>query len=139
MDSLSLIVPCWTMGQITKEQRSSLLAAITAGVGVAGWHGGMGDAFRNDCDYQFMVGGQWVAHPDGIIDYTVNITKQNDPIVKGLKDFAMKSEQYYMHVACWAPHAGCSTTSTAPAAPPDDYALGGLCSAQSLLPSGSRR
>ncbi len=98
MDSLSLIVPCWTMGQITKEQRSGLLGAISSGVGVAGWHGGMGDAFRNDCDYQFMVGGQWVAHPDGIIDYKVNITKASDPIVKGLKDFAMKSEQYYMHV-----------------------------------------
>lgn len=96
--SLSLIVPCWTMGQITKEQRTGLLEAIAAGVGAAGWHGGMGDAFRNDCDYQFMVGGQWVAHPDGIIDYTVNITRHDDPIVKGLKDFAMKSEQYYMHV-----------------------------------------
>jgi type 1 glutamine amidotransferase len=98
MDSLNLIVPCWTMGQITKEQRQGLLDAISSGIGVAGWHGGMGDAFRNDCDYQFMVGGQWVAHPDGIIDYTVNITRHDDPIVKGLKDFAMNSEQYYMHV-----------------------------------------
>jgi uncharacterized protein len=98
MDSLSLIVPVWTMGQISKEQRNGLLAAVSAGVGIAGWHGGMGDSFRNDCDYQFMVGGQWVAHPDGIIDYTVNITKHDDPIVKGMKDFAMKSEQYYMHV-----------------------------------------
>ncbi len=98
LDSLSLIVPLWTMGQITEDQRKNLLDAVAGGVGIAGWHGGMGDSFRNDCDYQFMVGGQWVAHPDGIIDYTVNITKHDDPIVKGLKDFAMKSEQYYMHV-----------------------------------------
>jgi type 1 glutamine amidotransferase len=45
-----------------------------------------------------MVGGQWVAHPGGAIDYTVNITKKSDPIVKGLSDFKMHSEQYYMHV-----------------------------------------
>ena len=98
VEGLSLIVPCWTMGQITRDQEKALLGAVAGGVGIAGWHGGMGDSFRNNCDYQFMVGGQWVAHPDGIIDYTVNITKHSDPIVKGLKDFAMKSEQYYMHV-----------------------------------------
>ena len=60
--------------------------------------GGMGDSFRNNTEYQFMVGGQWVSHPDGITDYTVNIIKPSDPIVAGLKDFRMHSEQYYMHV-----------------------------------------
>ncbi len=98
MASLSLVVPTWTMGQITKEQQQGLLDAVAGGVGAAGWHGGMGDAFRNNTEYQFMVGGQWVAHPDGIIDYAVNITKPDDPIVAGLKDFRMHSEQYYMHV-----------------------------------------
>jgi len=97
MAALSLIVPVWTMGQITKEQRIGLLDAIKSGVGIAGWHGGMGDSFRNETDYQFMVGGQWVAHPGGIIDYTVHITRPDDPIMAGLKDFAMHSEQYYMH------------------------------------------
>ncbi len=98
MNSLSLIVPIWTMGEITREQEQGLLNAVKSGVGIAGWHGGMGDAFRKNCEYQFMVGGQWVAHPGGIIDYVVNITKPDDPIVAGLSDFAMKSEQYYMHV-----------------------------------------
>ena len=56
------------------------------------------DAFRNSTNYQFMVGGQWVAHPGNIIDYTVNITDHDDPITAGLADFAMHSEQYYMHV-----------------------------------------
>ena len=87
-----------TMSSITKEQEKGLLEAIASGVGYAGWHGGMGDSFRNNTEYQFMVGGQWVAHPGNIIDYTVNITKASDPIVAGLKDFKMKSEQYYMHV-----------------------------------------
>lgn len=97
MKALSLIVPVWTMGEIAKEQRQGLLDAVRSGVGIAGWHGGMGDSFRKDTEYQFMVGGQWVAHPDGITDYTVNIVS-DDPIVAGLNDFAMKSEQYYMHV-----------------------------------------
>lgn len=95
---LDLIVPVWTMGEITREQEQGLLDAVKSGVGIAGWHGGMGDSFRNNVDYQFMVGGQWVAHPGGVIDYVVNITKPADPIVAGLSDFAMHSEQYYMHV-----------------------------------------
>jgi uncharacterized protein len=94
---LSLIVPIWTMGEIKGEQAKGLLEAVRGGVGIAGFHGGMGDSFRTHTEYQFMVGGQWVAHPDGIIDYTVRITKGSDPIVAGLSDFAMKSEQYYMH------------------------------------------
>lgn len=98
MQSLNLIVPIWTMGTITPEQEAGLLDAVRGGVGIAGWHGGMGDSFRNNTEYQFMVGGQWVAHPGNIIDYEVNIIKPEDPIVAGLSDFWMHSEQYYMHV-----------------------------------------
>ena len=98
LDGLSLIVPVWTMSTITREQEKGLLDAVASGVGVAGWHGTMGDSFRNNTDYQFMVGGQWVAHPGGIIDYTVNIVNHDDPITAGLADFGMHSEQYYLHV-----------------------------------------
>ena len=98
MNSLSLVVPIWTMGELPRGQQDGLLNAIKSGVGIAGWHGGMGDSFRQNTEYQFMVGGQWVAHPGGIVDYVVNITKPDDPIVAGLDDFAMTSEQYYMHV-----------------------------------------
>ncbi|MGC9396383.1 MAG: ThuA domain-containing protein [Anaerolineae bacterium] len=97
MMGLDLIVPVWTMGTITQEQEKGLLEAVKSGVGIAGWHGGMGDSFRNNVEYQFMVGGQWVAHPGGVIDYRVNIIS-DDPIVAGLEDFDMHSEQYYMHV-----------------------------------------
>lgn len=98
MQRLDLIVPIWTMSTITSEQEKGLLTAVQAGTGLAGWHGCMADSFRQNTEYQFMVGGQWVAHPGGIIDYTVNITKTDDPIVAGLSDFQMHSEQYYMHV-----------------------------------------
>ena len=96
--ALDLIVPVWTMSTITPEQERGLLTAIEGGVNVGGWHGGMADSFRNNTNYQFMVGGQWVAHPGNIIDYRVEITRKDDPITAGLPDFAMHSEQYYMHV-----------------------------------------
>ena len=98
MESLDLVVQLWTMGEITREQEAGLLEAVKGGVGIAGWHGGLGDSFRNNVAYQFMVGGQWVAHPGGVIDYEVNITDNKDNVTKGLKDFKMHSEQYYMHV-----------------------------------------
>ena len=98
MDSLDLIVQIWTMGTISGDQEKALLAAVKRGVGLAGWHGGTGDAFRNNTEFQFMVGGQWVAHPGGVIDYTVHVKDKKDPVTSNLSDFAMHSEQYYMHV-----------------------------------------
>ncbi len=96
--ALDLIVPVWTQSTIKREQLTGLLGAVESGVGIAGWHGGMADSFRESVEYQFMVGGQWVAHPGNIIDYTVQITNHADPITAGLGDFAMHSEQYYLHV-----------------------------------------
>ena len=97
MLSQNLIVQSFTMSEITGEQEKGLLDTVRKGVGVAGWHGGLADSFRNNTNYQFMVGGQWVAHPGGIIDYEVNISNHEDPITKGLNNFKMKSEQYYLH------------------------------------------
>jgi uncharacterized protein len=98
MSSIHLIVQVWTMGSITADQEDGLLTAVRSGAGLAGWHGGLGDSFRNNTEYQFMVGGQWVAHPGGVIDYRVNITDTADEVTRGLDDFDMHSEQYYMHV-----------------------------------------
>ena len=99
LSTLNLIVPLWTMGQITPEQSKGLLDAVAGGVGIAGWHGGMCDSFRNDTDYQWMTGGQWVAHPGGLIEYSVQIVNHEHPITRGIPDFGFKkSEQYYMHV-----------------------------------------
>jgi type 1 glutamine amidotransferase len=98
MATYDLIVQVYTMSQITREQLQGLLDAIQNGTGFGGWHGGVADAFRESVDYQFMVGGQWVAHPGNIIDYTVQITAPDDPIMAGFSDFTMRSEQYYLHV-----------------------------------------
>lgn len=98
LKALDLIVPIWTMGEITGDQWKGLKEAVDSGVGLAGQHGGMGDSFRQNTDYQFMVGGQWVAHPGGALDYRVQIVDHADPITAGLNNFNMHSEQYYMHV-----------------------------------------
>ena len=98
LKGLDLIVPEWTMGEISGAQLNPVLAAVESGVGIAGLHGGMGDAFRQSTQWQFMVGGQWVAHPGGgDVTYGVEIVS-DDPIVAGIKDFEVTSEQYYMHV-----------------------------------------
>lgn len=96
---LDLIVPVWTMGTIAQELVNNVSAAVQAGTGLAGCHGGMCDSFRNNVDWQFMTGGQWVAHPgnDGV-DYQVEITANSSPLVEGIEDFRVQTEQYYLHV-----------------------------------------
>ena len=99
LKSLALIVPIWTMGRITGDQCKAVCDAVASGVGLAGCHGGMCDAFRDATEWQFMTGGQWVAHPgnDGV-KYAIHIKDPDHPVTAGLKDFAVASEQYYMHV-----------------------------------------
>jgi uncharacterized protein len=95
---LNLIVPMITMSAIEKAEVENLCAAVRGGVGFAGMHGLMCDSFRNETEYQFMTGGQWVSHPGNIIDYRVDVTATNDPIMNGIQSFGYRSEQYYMHV-----------------------------------------
>jgi hypothetical protein len=98
MSSIDLIIQIYTMSELSGEQEKGLLEAVKNGAGMAGWHGGMCDAFRQNTEYQFMTGGQWVAHPGGVIDYKVQISDPDDPVTRGLSEFKMHSEQYYMHV-----------------------------------------
>ncbi len=99
LKSLHLLIPEWTMGSITPEQCKNACLAVASGVGLAGCHGGMCDSFRENVDWQFMTGGQWVAHPgnDGT-PYRVHIVSCSNPITEGISDFDVKSEQYYVHV-----------------------------------------
>ncbi|MCL1855579.1 MAG: ThuA domain-containing protein [Clostridia bacterium] len=99
MMKLDLIVACQTMSELPKTCSDNLSKAIGAGVGLAGCHGGMCDAFRGDTQWQFITGGQWVSHPGGDgIHYRVNIHHGSGPITEGLQDFEVCSEHYYLHV-----------------------------------------
>lgn len=96
---LDLIIPCWTGGEINGDYTKNVAKAVGAGVGMAGCHGGMCDAFRKDTEWQFITGGQWVSHPGGDgVEYTVNVIRSSSPIVEGIEDFLVWSEQYYLHV-----------------------------------------
>ena len=97
--ALDLMVFCGTLGEIQPEYTRNVSRAVGAGVGLAGCHGGMCDAFRNDTEWQFITGGQWVSHPGGDGQrYTVNSRRGSSPIIEGIEDFEVCSEHYYLHV-----------------------------------------
>ena len=99
LSELDLIVPLWTMGTIAREQVEPVVEAVANGVGLAGCHGGMCDAFRDSVQWQFMTGGNWVSHPGGDgVEYTVNLRHGSSEITAGMRDFSVRSEQYYLHV-----------------------------------------
>lgn len=99
LSELDLLVPIWTMGDITKEQVEAVTQAVEQGMGLAGCHGGLCDAFRNSVEWQFMTGGNWVAHPGNAdVTYKVNLKNTSSPLVDGILDFEVTSEQYYLHV-----------------------------------------
>lgn len=98
LDRVDLIVPCWTMGAIDPVALKAVTDAVAAGTGIAGVHGGMGDSFREATEWQFMVGGQFVAHPGNMVSYTVEIRDLDHPVTAGLPSFEVVTEQYYMHI-----------------------------------------
>jgi hypothetical protein len=96
LDGTDLVLQCISMGEITGEQSKGLEAAVRAGTGLAGWHGGIVDSFRTSADYQFMTGGQFVSHPGGFVDHRIEVVS-DDPIVEGITHFDLHTEQYYVH------------------------------------------
>ncbi len=122
---LSLIVQMWTMSKISKEQFESLDQAVRSGVGFAGVHGGIIDSFRENTQYQWMTGGQWVSHPgNGIPSYLVHITDRDHPITEGIAPFTLvNTEQYYVHVDP-GNHVLCTTTFSGEHGDKDLYQAG---------------
>ncbi len=95
-----LVVQCWTMGEITREQCAGLTAAVRRGTGLAGWHGGICDAFRADPGYQYLTGGQFVMHPSEFVTHTVDLveSRRSHPVTDGLPPrIDLHTEQYYVH------------------------------------------
>jgi len=112
----TLIIPVYTMGEIKEEYVNNICTAVENGVGMAGCHGGMCDAFRNSTKWQFLTGSQWVEHPgnDGV-EYEVNIVKSSSsPIIEGINDFKVKTEHYYLHID---PAVNVLATTTFPLVP----------------------
>ena len=94
-----LLVPVVTMGKINDQQVESICEAVGGGTGLLGCHGGMCDAFRESVLWQFITGGNWVAHPGGDgVRHEVHIRNSSSTLVEDIKDFEIASEQYYLHV-----------------------------------------
>ena len=100
LKDMDLIVPHWTMGELTADRLENVLDAIAAGTGVAGVHAGLADAFHDRPDWQFMAGSQFVTHPGGRnVAYKVNVNRSGDScITDGVNDFCVTSELYYLQV-----------------------------------------
>jgi uncharacterized protein len=100
MGELDLVVQCWSIGVLTADQQEGLLAAVSAGAGFAGWHGGVIGTFRASDAYHYMVGGQFVCHPGGFVDYDVDLVADHadHPVTRGLESFSITTEQYWCHV-----------------------------------------
>lgn len=97
--ALHLLVPVWTAGKLSNEQVEVVSEAVGNGTGIAGCHGGMCDAFRENTLWQFITGGNWVAHPgNNKQEYSVEFCNSSSPLIQGLNNFNIKSEQYYLHV-----------------------------------------
>ena len=93
-----LVVQCYTQGVATDEQVLGLSAAVHAGTGLAGWHGGVCDSFRGSPDYLHLTGGQWAAHPGGFVEHEVAIVPERagHEIVAGLDRWRLDTEQYWV-------------------------------------------
>jgi len=90
-----LLVPIWMFDEIDKAQETALLDAVRDGLGIVAWHGAT-SAFLNSRPHKHLLGGQFVGHPGGAeTEYRVRFLA-NDPLVAGLKDVTVTSEQYYM-------------------------------------------
>jgi len=110
MRSVDLIVQCNTMATIDGAELDGLRTAIAAGTGMAGWHGGIADAYRNSSDYLHLIGGQFACHPgkhpdqrigaqsDNYVPYRINMlpVAAEHPITRGIGDFDLVTEQYWV-------------------------------------------
>ena len=120
MARTDLVLQCWTMGSISKEQLGGLTTAVRAGTGFAGWHGGVADSFRASTDYLHMVGGQFACHPRDFVDHTVEVVpdRADHPIVTGVSSVSLHTEQYWVLADA---HNDVLATTTLPALPGDPW------------------
>jgi type 1 glutamine amidotransferase len=97
LGGFDLLLPIWTFGELTESQERALLDAVAHGLGIASWHG-HASSFLESRPHKFMLGGQFVGHPGGNeVRYPIRFLG-NDPLVAGLEDFSVVSEQYYLLV-----------------------------------------
>ena len=132
LSGLDLIVQCMTMSTIERDEFNGLRAAVEAGTGLAGWHGGIADSYRNTSDYLHLIGGQFACHPgkhpserigeqsDNYVPYRVNMlpAAAEHPITAGIGDFNLVTEQYWV---LWDRYLDVLATTTQKVRPWDEW------------------
>jgi type 1 glutamine amidotransferase len=98
LTDMRVMVPVWTGGELSKTRAENISAAVAAGTAMAGCHGGMCSAFHGCKKWSFITGGVFIEHPGDILDYRVTVRDREHPIMRGISDFAITTEQYYMHI-----------------------------------------
>jgi type 1 glutamine amidotransferase len=94
MAAADLVVQCWSIGTVTDAQVAGLEAAVRAGTGFAGWHGGIVGSFHHE-RYQHLTGGLFVHHPDGFVDHELTVVADH-PIVAGIGTVRLHTEKYWV-------------------------------------------
>lgn len=120
MARTDLVLQCWTVGEILPDEVDGLRRAVAAGTGLAGWHGGIVDSFRQCSEYLQLVGGQFLSHPHDIVEHTVEVvpSRADHPVVAGLGTIRLRSEQYWVATD---PLIDVLATTTIPAGPDDPW------------------
>lgn len=110
MAGIDLVVQCNTMSTIGKDELRGLRTAVESGTGLAGWHGGIADSYRNEADYLQMIGGQFAHHPgkhpdersgdqsDNYLPHRIDVLPEaaDHPIMRGISSFTLTTEQYWV-------------------------------------------
>lgn len=110
MAATDLIIQCMTKSSIERDQTMGLRAAIEAGTGFAGWHGGIADSYRDSEEYLHLMGVQFAHHPgkhpderigeqsDNYIPHRIDILPEaaDHPITAGIESFELETEQYWV-------------------------------------------
>ena len=92
-----LVVPVITDGTLAPDRIDTLVQAVRAGTGLAGYHMGLATTFRASVPFRYMASCYWVQHPGNIITYRVDVTRPDHPIMAGIEGFEHTSEQYYLN------------------------------------------
>jgi type 1 glutamine amidotransferase len=129
MAEIDLIVQCMTMSKISAEEVAGLITAVEAGTGLAGWHGGIADSYRESSDYLQLIGGQFVAHAartgpeertgeqsDNYVTHRIAMTPAaaDHPITRGIADFDLHTEQYWVLADDYVDVLATTTTAVRP-------------------------
>jgi len=93
LKTYDVLIPIWSCGIASPIYIQPLLEAIESGLGLVTWHGGIN--WFDQADYYDLIGAYYLRDTP-VESYSVQL--EDHAFTKGLTDFDIKSETYYMLV-----------------------------------------